>query len=265
MHFLLDLIRAHSALVLFGAAFLENLGVPIPSLVFMVLAGCLVIGGPVSLPLSFIAASIGALCGDLHWYLIGRWKGRGTLHYFCRFSLNPDSCVGRTERVFRTRAGVTVLTSKLLPGLNTIVPPLAGVLRMSLWRYLLFDAAGVALWVSLGMGLGLAFGAGILPKLQSIQFALLMVVVTLVAAYVVWRLFYGRYLVRHYSVPRVDSAELYEKLSSGSEVMVVDLRSEDAFLRSNMALPGSLRIPPAELDNQTHLLPKEKEIVLYCT
>jgi membrane protein DedA with SNARE-associated domain len=265
MRFLVDLIRSHGSLVVFGGALLENLGIPIPAIALLVLAGCLVIEGPVSFPLTLIAAVLGTLCGDLLWFLIGRWKGRSALHYFCRFSLNPDNCVGKTERLFRSRTGLTILTAKLLPGLNTIVPPLAGILRLPLWRFLLLDSGGSALWATLGLGMGLAFGASILPKLQSIQFGLLSVLVTLVAAYVIWRLFYGRYLVRHYSVPKIDSAELYEKLSSGSELMVVDLRNEDAFLRSSVSVPGSLRIPPADFDRHTHLLPKEKEIVLYCT
>ena len=66
-------------------------------------------------------------------------------------------------------------------------------------------------------------------------------------------------------MPKIDSAELLEKISSGNEVLVVDLRTEYAFLRSDVAVPGALRIPPAEFVQHVHRLPPEKEIVLYCT
>lgn len=265
MRFLLDLIRSHGPLFLFAAAFLENLGLPIPVIAFLVLAGCLVVEGPVSLHRVFLASVAGALCGDLHWYLIGRLKGRGALHALCRLALNPDICVGRTERLFRTRTSLTVLTAKLIPGLNLVVPPLAGILRLPLWRYLVLDLAACCLWAAMGLGLGVAFGAGILPKLVSFQRGLLALVLVLVGAYVSWRLYYRRYLVRHYSVPKVDPAELFERMNSGDGVVIVDLRSEDDFMRSGVALPGSVRIPPAEFDRHAPHLSREKEIILYCT
>ena len=71
--------------------------------------------------------------------------------------------------------------------------------------------------------------------------------------------------MKHYSVPRIDPAELYEMISTGKEVLVIDLRNENAFLTSPAAVPGSMRIPPAEFEVKVHQLPKEKEIILYCT
>ncbi len=265
MEFLLDLIRSHGSRVLFAAAFLENLGIPLPAAVFLILSGCLVVEGSVSPATAFLAAIAGALLGDLPWYLIGRLKGRRALYLICRLSLNPDACVGRTEQMFRSRTALTILTAKLMPGLSTVIPPLAGILRMPLWRYVLIDLGGCALWSAAGLGLGLAFGTGILPRVVSIQRGLLLLFLTLTAAYATWRLFYRRYLISHYSVPRLDSAEVLERISSGAEVMVVDLRNEEAYHHSDATLPGAVRIPPAEFDRHLHLLPKEKEIILYCT
>jgi len=265
MHFLLDLIRSHGSWVLFAAAFVESVGIPLPAAALLVLSGCLVIEGTVSLPWAVAAAVAGALFGDLHWYVVGRLKGRGALSVFCRLSLNPDACMGRTEHLFRSRTALTILTAKLVPGLNAVIPPLAGILRMPLWRYVLLDLIGCALWAGLGVGLGLAFGSRILPGVLSFQRGLMLILLALILSYVVWRVLYRRYLIRHYSVPKVDSAEVLERISSDAAVMVVDLRTEDAFHRSNVMLPGALRIPPAELDRHLHLLSKEREIILYCT
>ena len=79
MHSLLDLARAHGSLLVFAFSFLENAGLPVPALPVLVLAGCLMVEGPVSLPLTLLAATVGALIADLSWYFFGRAKGRATL------------------------------------------------------------------------------------------------------------------------------------------------------------------------------------------
>ncbi len=265
MNFLLNLIRLHGSLVILIAAFLENLGLPVPALAALILAGCLIVEGPTSLPGALAAGTFGALAADLAWFLLGRWQGRAALYHLCRLSLNPDSCVGRTEHLFRSRSTVTILTSKLVPGLNTLVPPLAGILKMPFWQYCLLDTAASFLWAALGVGLGLAFGTGILPGLQSMQKALAWLLGGVVVLYVLIKLYQRHYLVKHYSVPKVDPTHLYEQIMSGEPVMVVDLRSEDAFMRADGGIPGARRIPPAEFDHHVGLLPKDREIVLYCT
>src|SRR5262245_2295661 len=114
MNWIIDLIRTHGSLVVLVVAFVENLGVPLPALPFLVVAGALGAQGPVSLPRTIAAAVAGTLAADLVWYELGRRKGRSTLYLFCKLSLNPDACVGRTERVFRASAAATILTSKLV-------------------------------------------------------------------------------------------------------------------------------------------------------
>ena len=128
MHLLLNLLRSHGPWALFTAAFLESVGIPLPAGIFLILSGCLVIEGTVSLPGALAAAVAGALAGDLHWFMIGRLKGRGALRVLCRLSLNPDACMGRTENLFRSRTVLSILTAKLVPGLNTVIAPLAGIL-----------------------------------------------------------------------------------------------------------------------------------------
>ena len=265
MHLLLNLLRSHGPWALFTAAFLESVGIPLPAGIFLILSGCLVIEGTVSLPGALAAAVAGALAGDLHWFMIGRLKGRGALRVLCRLSLNPDACMGRTENLFRSRTVLSILTAKLVPGLNTVIAPLAGILGLPWWRYALLDLAGCSLWAGVGVGLGLVFGSRILPGVLSFQRGLTLILLILTSAYVIWRASYRRYLIRRYSVPRLDSADVLARIASDAAVIIVDLRNEDAYYRSEVTLPGALRIPPAELDRHLHLLPIEREIILYCT
>jgi membrane protein DedA with SNARE-associated domain len=265
MEYLLDLMRTHGSLIVLGAAFLERIGLPIPALAFLALAGCLVVEGPLTPAGSLAAATAGAMAADLSWFYVGRRYGRRTLHLFCRLSLNPDYCVGRAEHFFRTRSAAAVLVSKVLPGISMLVPPLAGVLRMPFWRYFVLDVTGSLLWAGAGLGLGVAFGAGVLTHLANIQTGLLLLLLAIILGFALFKILYRRYLVRRYSVPRVDSNELLERLRSGEEVVVVDLRNEEAYAKSPVKVPGALRIPPAQFSVQSHLVPKDKEIVLYCT
>jgi membrane protein DedA with SNARE-associated domain len=100
---------------------------------------------------------LACLLGDLLWYELGRRRGMRVLSWLCRISLEPDSCVRRTENVF-VRYGVrSLVVAKFIPGLTTVAPPLAGVFGVRPPRFLLYDGVGAVLWVGSFVGLGYLF------------------------------------------------------------------------------------------------------------
>jgi hypothetical protein len=113
--------------------------------------------------------------------------------------------------------------------------------------------------------LGLAFGRGVLPRLESVQHTLLLLLAAMFGFYVLFRIGYRHYLTRRYSVPRIEANDLQRKLSSGAGIVLVDLRNNADYSDSDQVLPGARRIPPAEFGVRADSLPKEKKIVLYCT
>ena len=48
-------------------------------------------------------------------------------------------------------------------------------------------------------------------------------------------------------------------------VLVIDLRSEQAFSGSAQMVPGARRIPPGDFERHIDAMPLDKEIILYCT
>ena len=91
-------------------------------------------------------------------------------------------------------------------------------------------------------------------------------VISAVLAFVAWKLYERRWLVRHYSVARVEIAELERLLTAEPpEVLVIDLRSEQAFSGSAQMVRGARRIPPGEFERHINTMPADKEIILYCT
>lgn len=266
MSFLLAQLRAHGVAVVFLASLAESMGVPIPALPALLLGGALSAEHQLrATPL--VLAGAGAMwIGDVVWYALGWIQGRRVLGTLCRLSLNPDACVGRAERSFRRRPGTVVFVAKFLPGMSLMMPPLAGITRMQPLRFLSTDGLASFAWSAAAVALGLLFGARVLPHVLHAQRVLGLLAVGAALAFLAWKFYERRWLVRRYAVERIEIDELQKLLASPArEVLVVDLRNESAFSRSTHMIAGARRIPPGEFDRQIHTLPPDKEIVLYCT
>src|SRR5216684_2387744 len=213
-----------------------------------------------------VASAGGFWIGDLIWYAFGRTQGRRVLGLLCRLSLNPDACVGRAERRFRRRPAITVAAAKFIPGFSLMVAPLAGILRMPPVQFAAIDGAASIAWSAAAVVSGVVYGRRVLPHVMQTQRAIGVLGAAAVLAFVAWKLYERRWLVRHYSVARVETAELQTLLASEPpEVLVIDLRSEQAFSASAQMVPGARRIPPGEFEKSINTMPLDKEIILYCT
>src|SRR6266542_7090587 len=102
--------------------------------------------GRLSLVLVLALAAIASLVSDVLWYWIGRVGGGRVLGFLCRMSLEPDSCVRRTEESFSRRGARSLLIAKFVPGYSTAAPPLAGILRMGFLRFVVFTGVGGLIW-----------------------------------------------------------------------------------------------------------------------
>jgi membrane protein DedA with SNARE-associated domain len=242
MQYLLEILRNHAPMVILIVAFMETLGVPLPTFPFLVLTGCLIVEDSLFWPPIIAAAVTGALAGDQFWYWLGRRTGKRALNLLCRFTLNPDACMVRSQTLFHHNSVALIFFAKLVPGVNALVPPLSGIMGMSPLRYVLLDAVGCFIWVGAGMGLGLFFGF-----------------------YVVFRIAYRYYLIKRCGVPRIDAEALRQEISSDNAPVILDFRNERDYLESGRVLPGARRIPPRDFETLAGLLPREKKIVLYCT
>src|SRR5512135_18938 len=122
-----DFLRAYGYPLVFLAVLGENLGLPIPSFAVLLAAASLSAEMRFTLRGLILVSVFAALLGDAVWYLLGRFRGRPILRILCSLSLNPDSCVSRTENLFERHGLKSLLIAKFLPGLNTVAPPLAGM------------------------------------------------------------------------------------------------------------------------------------------
>lgn len=258
----------HGYAVLFLWVFVEQLGVPFPATPLLLAAGALAGSGQLSLPLAIGFAVVGSLLGDFVWFEFGRHRGRRVLNLLCRISLEPDSCVRKTEDAFAKRGARSLVVAKFVPGLNTMAPPMSGIIGMRLPRFVLFDALGALLYVGTFVGVGFVFSEKleqVAGNVASLGFSLLIIVAGGFAAYIAWKYVQRRRFIRSLRIARITAEELREKIEAGEEVVVVDLRSALDFELAQKTIPGAIRFAAEELDTNHNQIPRDREIVLFCT
>jgi len=67
------------------------------------------------------------------------------------------------------------------------------------------------------------------------------------------------------SVPRITVQELKTKMDKGDDFVIVDVRTGQDYADSRIKIKGAVRIPIVQIEERYKELPKDKEIVLYCT
>src|SRR2546428_8061759 len=96
----LQFLLTYGYIVVFAAAFLEQVGLPLPAATLLIGMGALSRSGEFSFGVVVAIAATAALTADFIWFELGRSHGRSILRLLCRISLEPDYCVRRTEDMF---------------------------------------------------------------------------------------------------------------------------------------------------------------------
>jgi membrane protein DedA with SNARE-associated domain len=258
----------HGYAVLFVWVAAEQIGFPVPAIPLLLAAGALAGAGKLNLGLVLGTAVLASILSDMAWYEVGRRKGMKVLNLLCRMSLEPDSCVRRTEDIFASHGARSLLVAKFVPGLTTAAPPLAGIFRMRRSRFAFFDGAGAAIWAGAFAGLGLLFSnqlermAGQVARLGA---WLAVILLGGLAIYILWKYVNRQRFLRRLRVARITPEELKRKLDGGEDVMIVDLRHSMDFEAEPQVIPKALRLSADELEQRHHEIPRDRDIILYCT
>jgi rhodanese-related sulfurtransferase len=64
---------------------------------------------------------------------------------------------------------------------------------------------------------------------------------------------------------RITPEALHSLIASGKEVRVYDVRQPLDLLAVSEMISGAIRIPPREVMDDPSLIPKDKDVVVYCT
>ncbi len=220
---------------------------------------------------ALLAVLAACVISDSAWYLLGRHYGSRVIRLLCKLSLEATTCVAKTKGYFTRRGAETLLFAKFVPGLSTVSAPIAGQTGMRYSRFLLYDLAGAMLW-SLSFILAGRFFGDIAKRSQAF-FGLLShfaaaVFVLMVAAFFLYRIVNRRRFLNQVREFRIEPSEVKAMLDladADSQPFIVDLRHPLDYLPDPRVLPGAVRIGPNEIALHADRIPRDRDIILYCT
>ncbi len=255
-------------LLLFAWVLIEQVGVPLPATPIVLAAGALSAQRQMNFTLALVVAMAAVLVSDSMWFFIGRRHGHRVLRLLCKLSMEPTTCVRRTQDSFGRRRGLLLMFGKFVPGLGLLTPPVAGENGMPWWRFVLYDSVGAGLWVGTLLAVGRCFGdllkrnTHLLDWAGRFSGALLLLGVV---GFFVARLIRRRAVLRALAASRLEPEELKQQLDAGEQIYIVDLRHPLELLPDPFVLPGAVHFSPDDLTARHEEIPRDRDVVLYCT
>jgi membrane protein DedA with SNARE-associated domain len=265
---LVDFLVRHGYLLLFVWVLAEQLGLPLPSAPLLLAAGALAGTHRMNLAMALALPIAAAMIGDSLWYEMGRLQGVKVLRWLCRVSIEPDSCIHRTQVRFERNGPWELVVAKFIPGLNALAPPLAGITSMPLRRFALFGGAGTLLWAGGYIGTGYVFSGeleDVAAHLAFLNRGLFALLVGGLLLYIGWKYFNRRRFLHKLRIARISPEELRQRIDAGEDIVIVDLRHALEFESEPETIPGAVHMDAAELEEAFEVIPRDREIVLFCS
>jgi rhodanese-related sulfurtransferase len=175
--------------------------------------------------------------------------------------------VRRTQVSFGRNGVRILLIVKFIPGLNAMASPLAGIIRMGWRKFLLFDVMGALIWVSTFALTGYVFSGELDFVAAQGAFLgkwLMAVLLAAFAGYILWKFYKRKRFLHKLNIARISPEELKRKMDDGEDVIIVDLRHAIDFDAQPESIPGAIHMDAAELEEAYEVIPRDREIVLFC-
>jgi membrane protein DedA with SNARE-associated domain len=258
-------VERNAVPVVFLNVLMQQLGLPVPAVPTLLLAGSLALG-PLPLGQALAAAVLASVLADAAWYGAGRASGYRVLSGLCTLSINPASCVSQTEARFVRWGLPSLVVAKFVPGFSTVAPPIAGALRMPIAGFVLAAAIGALLWAGLALGTGwLVRGAvpGLIAELDRHGGFALAAVGAALCAWLAWKLWQRRRFRRLAELPHVTVAELRAALATAQPPLLLDLRGASMIAQTGPII-GAVVAEHDRLEHAAHGWPKHRAVVTMC-
>jgi membrane protein DedA with SNARE-associated domain/rhodanese-related sulfurtransferase len=263
---LVDLLQHYGLALVFVNVLLLQAGLPVPAYPTLIVTGALAARGNYSLAALLATAVAASLIADITWYALGRRVGGGVLKALCRMSLSPDSCVRKTETIFTRWGARSLAVAKFVPGFASVATAMAGVVRLSRWRFLVFDAIGAALWSGVAIALGYVFRNAVnevITVFEAMGKVGLALIVVGFVAYVVAKWVQRQLFIRQLRMDRVTVHELRRLATEVDGVAVIDVRSPLSQAATGR-IPGALTIDVTNMKVELLAIEPKSDVVVYC-
>ncbi len=258
-------LRDDAVPVVFANVLMQQLGLPVPAVPTMLLAGSLM-STKLGLLEIIAAAAIASVMADWLWYHAGRLFGYRVLAGLCKLSINPSSCVTQTETRFVRWGLSSLLIAKFIPGFSTVAPPIAGALRMHQGGFLMASAAGAALWAGLAIFAGWFFQdtvQQVITVMEQHAASAALFIAVLVATWFSWKI-WQRYRFRHFcAVPHITPEALIDLMAHEQPPLFLDLRGP-AMIAETGPVYGAHAAEQDFLFDTVGDWPKDQPIITMC-
>jgi len=259
-------ISTWGAAIVFVNVLLTRLGIPLPAVPVLLLAGTAIANGHLSFWHVLPAALVGALIGDGVWFVAGRVLGRRLIHALARLSAAVELRVRKARALFARFGPAIVSVSKFVPGLAIITPPLMGTTRVGVAIFFAWDTVGIVAWATFWLLGGALFErqlSMLIFEVRAHGWTIIDVLFAIALCYLTFRFFQRWRLQRPLSLAPVSNDQLDAMMRPDRPPVVLDARPVAMKSRTPAPIPGALPLDvesPATVD--AALL--ARDVVVYC-
>lgn len=120
-------------------------------------AGALAATGALDVGWLFFLLTAAAIAGDAVNYSIGHYMGPKVFYQEHGRFLKKEY-LDRTHQFYEQYGGITIIIARFVPIVRTFAPFVAGVGRMTYWRFASYNVIGGIAWIAICLFAGYAFG-----------------------------------------------------------------------------------------------------------
>jgi membrane protein DedA with SNARE-associated domain/rhodanese-related sulfurtransferase len=258
-------IKASVFSVVFVNVLLQQLGLPVPAVPTLLIAGSLA-SSPSQLAALVATAVLASLIADAVWYVAGRAFGYRVLAGLCKLSLNPGSCATTAETLFLRWGAWSLIGAKLVPGFSIVGPPIAGSLKLPLLSFFVASSIGAGLWAGVHIVLGWIWRDQVQQVIETVVRnggAALIFVAIAVVVWLGWFIWRKRRFQRLAAIRHLTPAELMLAMASRAPTLLLDLRGPVQIAEFG-SIDGAIPAQLADLHRAVSTWKPEDLIVTLC-
>lgn len=247
--------------------FATELGLPVPSELILMAAGSLIASGSLDLVPVLILSVSCCLLADIIWFEAGRHWGSGIIRILTIFSEDPKSSGRRAQDIFAKWGMIAVAMVKFVPGIDILIPPLAGIQGLPRRSFIALDTAGSLVWCCAYVSCGYFFAERVTMVATWMgRFGNIVVIaiggpLTLLVAHRAWSTFR---MLKSLKSRRISATLLHHKIELAHKLAIIDLLNFEEVGELAAGIPGAVRLSPGQLKKHSRLIaPADVQIILY--
>ncbi len=242
-----------------------------PAIPWLLAAGALAASGQVNFAIVVLVSVLACLIADSIWFFISVGSaGAKSLACFAAFRWSRDSCaVRRTQNLFSKHGWRGIVVAKFVPGLSTVVPPLAGMSTLNAGQFVVVDSVGSLLYCGAFLCMGFLLLSNQLLTNRQRDFwhrqqRFCLVLVGARMAYIGFKYWQRKRLLDELRIARISVDELRQMMETGKQIVILDLRSNIEFT-AEPGIAGAIHLTMDDVKAGKFEIPKDREVVVYCS